>query len=153
MRLNRPTPATTPAALARRRRARGFGLLDGVIGLVIFSFGLLAMTRFQARMVASTTEVQGRLTALQFSDELISSALVDPNNRTCYTKPQAGACGSARAIAQTTDWATRTAAALPGTVTTSSTLAANGQLTVAITWTGKESGDQRRLEATTDVRP
>ncbi len=137
----------------RRHRARGFGLLDGIIGLVIFSFGLLAMTQFQARMVRASTEAQGRMTAVQLSDELISSALVDVNNAPCYTLPQVGVCSSARAQVQTNDWATRTGAALPGTVTTSSVLAANGQLTVAIGWTGKESNTTRRLEATTDVRP
>lgn len=145
----KPAPTTRRSA----RSVRGFALLDGLIALVIFSFGLLAMTRFQARMVASTTEVQGRLTALQSSDELLSSVLVDTGNAACYTLPQVGACASARAVTQTTGWATRTAAALPGTVTTSSVLAANGQLTVAITWTGKETNDTRRLESTTDVRP
>ena len=144
---NRP-PTASP-----RRSARGFGLLDGIIGLVIFSFGLLAMTGFQARMVAASTESQGRTMAVQLSDELISSALVEVNNAACYTLPQVGACNSARAKTQTSDWATRTATTLPGTVTTSSVLAVNGQLTVVIGWTGKESNTARRLEATTDVRP
>ena len=144
---NRP-PTPSP-----RRSARGFGLLDGIISLVIFSFGLLAMTGFQARMVTASTEALGRTMAAQLSDELISSALVDVNNAACYTLPQVGACNSARAWTQTTDWAARTAATLPGTVTTSSVLAVNGQLTVVIGWTGKESNTARRLEATTDVRP
>lgn len=135
-----------------RHKARGFGLIEGLIGLAIFAFGLLAMTRYQARMVAATTEAQGRMTALQFSDELISEALIDNTNAACYTVPQVGACASARAIAQTTAWKTRTMAGLPGTVTTSSVLAVNGQLTVVIGWTGKESNTARRLEATTDVR-
>jgi type IV pilus assembly protein PilV len=138
---------------SRRRAVRGFGLLDGVVGLVIFSFGLLAMTRFQARMVAASSEVQSRLTATQLSDELISMALVDANNAACYTLPQSGTCTSARAKTQTTAWATRAAAALPGTVTSSATLtAATSRFTVALSWTGKESGESRRLEANTDVR-
>ena len=146
----RLSPLTTP--LRGRRGQRGLGVLDGMIGLVIFSFGLLAMTRYQARMVAATTEAQGRLTALQMSDELISNVLVDSGNAACYTLPQSGVCGSSQAVTRTTDWKNRTTAALPGTVTTSSVLAVNGQLTVVIGWTGKESSEARRLEATTDVR-
>ncbi len=137
-----------------RRRARGFGLIDGLIALALLAFGLLAMTRFQSRLVASTTEAQGRLNALQFSDELLASVIVDPVNAACYTLPRVGACASATAIDRTTDWALRTVAALPGTVTTSSVLdAGTGRLRVAITWTGKESAETRTLEATTDARP
>jgi type IV pilus assembly protein PilV len=141
-----------PSPQRAHRRQRGLGLLDGIIGLVIFSFGLLAMTRYQARMVASTTEAQGRLAAVLMSDELISNVLVDSGNAACYTLPQAGTCASSAALSRTTDWHTRTTAALPGAVTTSSVLAANGRLTVVIGWTGKESNTARRLEATTDVR-
>ncbi len=136
------------------RRSRGFGLIDALIALALLAFGLLAMTRFQSRLIASTTEAQGRLNALQFSDELLASVIVDPSNATCYTLPQVGVCGSATAMARTTDWATRAAAALPGTVTTGSVLdGGTGRLRVAITWTGKESAETRTLEATTDARP
>lgn len=141
-----------PAASGARRR--GVGLFDALIALAILSFGLLAMTRFQGRMVAQTTETQARQVATQLASEHLSTVLVDVNNAACYTLPQAGVCASAGAMAGTTAWATRTAAALPSPVTTSSTLnAATGRLTVAITWTGKDSGDPRRLETVTDVRP
>ena len=41
--------------------------------------------------------------------------------------------------------------ALPGDVETTSALDGD-RLTVTITWTGKESGETRTLEVTTDVR-
>ena len=132
---------------------RGMGLLDALIALAILAFGMLAMTRFQSRMVTQTSEAQSRLVAAQLGDELLSSALVDVNNAACYTRPQAGACASSRAVTRTADWAARAASALPGTVTTGAVLDGTGRLTVAITWTGRESQDARRLEATTDVRP
>ena len=135
------------------RRARGFGLIDALIALALLAFGLLAMTRFQTRMIASTTETQGRMNALQLADELIASVLVDPANAGCYTLPPAGACGSSTASARTAEWAARVSASLPGTVTTSSVFTtATGRLRVAITWSGKESGETRTLEATTDAR-
>ena len=58
---------------------------------------------------------------------------------------------AARALA--TGWATRTTAALPGTVTALSALNAGGQFTVTITWTGKDNGETRTLRTVTDVRP
>lgn len=137
-----------------RHASRGFGLIDAMIALVILAFGLLAMTRFQARMISATTEAQGRLTALQFSDELLTHALVDLGNINCYTLPATGICGSAAAKARADDWAARAASALPGTVVTlANHNAGTGRFTVTVRWTGRESNEQRTLEASTDVRP
>jgi type IV pilus assembly protein PilV len=135
-----------------RSRSRGFGLFDALIALAIVAFGMVAMSRFQARMVTSTTEAQTRTVAAAFADELLSSALVDNTNAACYTRPQAGVCGSANAIARTAAWADRAASALPGPVVSTSTLTPDQRLTVVITWAGRESQENRRLEATTDVR-
>lgn len=134
--------------------SRGAGLFDALVALAILSFGLLAMTRLQGRMVAQSTESQSRQTATQFASELLSTVLVDVSNAACYTRPQAGVCGNAAAITRTTDWSTRVAAALPGTVTSTSTLdTGTGQLRVVIGWTGKQTGDAHTLDITTDVRP
>lgn len=132
-------------------RARGIGLIDALIALAILSFGLLALTRFQTRTVAQTTEAQERLTAVQFGDELLSTVLVDAGNANCYTLPQAGACASATAQAIADDWKTRAEATLPGGATAGSVIAGD-QMTVTLTWTGKESQDARTLQVTTDVR-
>lgn len=133
--------------------ARGSGLLDGLVALAILAFGMLAMTRFQGRMVAQTTEAQSRQVATQLSSELLATVLVDTPNAACYTLPQTGACANGAAMARATDWAGRVAAALPGTVTSTSTLnAGTGRLTLVVSWTGKDSGDPRRLETMTDVR-
>jgi type IV pilus assembly protein PilV len=134
--------------------SRGVGLIDAMIALAILSFGLLALTRFQGRMVAQTTEAQSRMVATQLGDELLSTVLVDVRNAACYTLPQAGACASDTAKTGTTAWAARAATQLPAPVTTASVLdAATGRLTVTITWTGKGTADPRQLEVVTDVRP
>lgn len=133
--------------------SRGSGLLDALVALAILTFGLLAMSRFQGRMVAQATETQTRQTASQFAGELLSTALVDTANAACYTLPQAGTCNNDGAKTRTTDWSNRTKAALPGTATTSSTLdATTGRLRVVITWVGKDSSDTHTLDVTTDVR-
>lgn len=135
-----------------RGRSRGVTLIDSLIALAILAFGMLGMTRLQTRALAQGTEAQARLTAVQFVDELLSSALIDAVNRNCYTLPAAGTCGSATARAFTNDLKTRAEAALPSGAITSTYTAANGQLTVRFTWTGKESGETRVQEGTTDVR-
>jgi type IV pilus assembly protein PilV len=139
---------------ARLRLSRGVGLLDALIAMAILAFGMLGMTRLQARMVSQATETQTRMTAMQLSDELLNSALVDTANAACYTVPQVGVCDKASAKAQATDWVNRSEAALPGAPTAGAVLdAATGRMTVTLTWTGKESGEIRTLVAVTDVRP
>ena len=145
------------AAAAHRRTAlltaRGSGLLDGLIALAILAFGMLTMTRFQARMLAQTTEAQARQLATQMSSELLATMLVDNANAACYTLPQVGACANNAAKARAADWATRVGSTLPGTVSSTATLdAGTGRMTVVVGWTGKDSGDARRLETVTDVR-
>jgi len=132
---------------------RGSGLLDGLIALAILAFGMLAMTRFQARMMAQTTDAQARQVATQFSSELLATVLVDGGNAACYTLPQAGACANAAAMARAADWSTRVAGSLPGTVTSTATLnAGTGRMTVVVSWTAKDNSDTRRMETVTDVR-
>lgn len=136
-------------AMARR----GSGLLDGLIALAILGFGMLAMTRFQGRMVAQTTEAQSRQIATQFTSELLATVLVDSANAACYTLPQSGTCTNTAASARASDWATRVGVALPGTVTSTASLdAGTGRMTVVLSWTGKDSNEARRLETVTDVR-
>lgn len=131
---------------------RGYGLLDALVALAILSFGLLAMTRFQNRTVAGTTEAATRNVAAALGDELLSTVLVDSGNAACYTLPAAGTCNSTAARARTTDWSTRASAALPAPVTTGAVLAASGRYTLTINWKGKESQETRTLEVATDAR-
>lgn len=139
---------------AHRFHIAGVGLFDAMVSLAILSFGMLAMTRFQGRMVAQTTESQSRQLATQLAAEHLSTVLVDVANAACYTKPQSGTCGNAGAMTRTTAWANRVAATLPGTVTTAAALNAGGdRMTLTITWTGKDSGDTHTLSTQTDVRP
>lgn len=147
---------TLPHPRPPRHRAtvRGIGLIDALIALAILSFGLLAITRLQGRMVTSTTDAQLRQTAVQLADELLNTAIVDVDNAACYTLPQSGTCGNAGAKTRTTEWATRVAAALPGSVTSTVALnAGTGQMTLNIAWTGREASEARQLQVVTDVRP
>lgn len=140
----------TPAV--DRRGPRGIGLIDALVALAILSFGLLALTRLQARTVAQATESQDRATAMRFGDELLNLALVDPANAACYTLPVDGACANATAKGRAADWKTRALAALPGTPSATAALGVDGRLTVTLTWKGKESQETRTLVAVTDVR-
>lgn len=140
---------------SRRRGQRGMGLLDALVALGILAFGLLAMTRFQTKMVAQASESQMRLVAAQFADELMALALVDAANAGCYTLPNPGACGNNNAKVRAEEWKGRVAAALPSGEATSALTAVGAQrrFSVSIVWTARDKDDpQRKLEAITDVQ-
>ncbi len=134
------------------RRMRGFSLMDGLMSMAILSFGLLGMSRLQARALAQATEGMQRTTAAQYADEIIGSALVDTANVACYQWPVAGVCGSATAKDATADWRARLIAAMPSGSVTSTYDSAAGRLKVVVNWAGKQTTDTHTLEATTDVR-
>lgn len=141
---------------ARRiHRQRGFGLFDALISLAILCFGMLAMTRFQARIVAQTTDAQSRQIATQLATEHMGTVLVDVDNAACYTVPFSGTCSNTGAKTRTAAWAARVASApLPGSISTTVALDTTTSLmTLQISWTGKESSEPRTLRTVTDVRP
>lgn len=136
--------------LLSRRRARGVTLIDALIALVILSFGLIGMTRLQTRALSQATESQERLRAAVFVDQMLSSVIVDAGNRDCYRVPAGGTCGSTTASTFASNWKTEVEGNLPNGTATS---VLNGnQLTVTVTWTGKESQVTRTHQGITDVR-
>ncbi len=131
------------------------GLLDALVALGILAFGLLAMTRFQTKMVAQASESQMRLVAAQFADELMALALVDAANVGCYTLPTPGACGNNAAKVRAEEWKGRVTAALPSGAASAAVTAVGAQqrFSVSIVWTARDKDDpQRKLEAITDVQ-
>ena len=133
------------------RQQRGMSLVDALIGMSLMAFGMLALAGFQTRMVAQTSEAQARAVAMQFANELLNTALVDPDNLACYSFPAAGACASGVARNNTLLWGQRVGNALPGPVAVTSTRAGT-QLSVVIGWSGKELGAARTLTVVTDVQ-
>lgn len=130
-------------------------LVDALVGMSLMAFGMLALAGFQTRMVAQTTETQNRAVAMQFANELLNTALVDPANLPCYSLPAAGTCASTVAREGTDTWGLRVGAGLPGPVAVTATQAGT-RLRVQIGWAGKTGTDgadvARSLTVETDVR-
>jgi len=130
---------------------RGVGLLDALIGLALLSVGMLALAGFQTRMVVQTTEAQTRAVAMQFANELLSTALVDPDNLDCYSLPATGTCTSAAARNSTNLWGARVAQGLPAPVSVRAVLDGT-ELSVVIDWAARGGPDPFRLQVVTDVQ-
>lgn len=135
------------------RRQRGFGLFDGVVSLVLLAFGMLALTRFETRLGGMSNESAQRSQAAALADELLNAMLTDNANANCYTLPAAGPCGSPSARALTDAWKARVMGKLPNATAPTSTInAANGRMTVVLSWYYKDAAETRVHQVQSDVR-
>jgi Tfp pilus assembly protein PilV len=116
------------AAMKNRETQRGSVLLEGLISILIFSFGILALVGMQAAAIKSTSEAKYRTDASFLANQLIGQMWVDDKG-TLQTKYQTGGSGYGT-------WKTQVEATLPGASTNAPTVvfAANNQVTVTVRW-------------------
>lgn len=124
-----------------KHNQQGSTLLEGMISLLIFSFGMLGTISFQANMLSQTTQVSYRLEASMLADSLIGAAESDfapdgTSNYACYVYPQPNTVTANCAVANTymATWAER-AKKMQGASTTAPTVSVNANnLEVNVYW-------------------
>jgi type IV pilus assembly protein PilV len=131
-------------------KQKGVALLEALVGILIFSIGILALMALQAQSIRNTVEAKYRNEAAYLASQIIGTMWVDRTNLAGYTTPS-GANGNMTA------WRTQVAATLPGITvggTNSPTIAVAGrQVTVTIFWQmpGADSA-QRTLSVTAQMQ-
>lgn len=130
----------------------GSSLIESMIAIVILSFGILGLARFQIGMLVQTTDSQSRLAATALAEELLSMVRVDLQNAPCYTTPAAGTCGSAFAANQAKAWSDKAAKAVPGFSSYIASMPDAKTFKVALVWNSKAFKEPRTLQVSTDAR-
>jgi type IV pilus assembly protein PilV len=133
-------------------RQLGSSLVEAMISIVILSFGILGLARFQVGMLVQTTDAQSRLVATALAEELLALVRVDLHNATCYTTPAQGACSSAFAANQAKAWAEKAAKAIPGMTSYVASMPDANTFNVALVWNSKAFKEPRTLKVSTDAR-
>ncbi len=114
-----------------RSQQSGFLLIEGLIAILIFSFGILALVALQAVVVKEVGEAKFRMEATQFANQLIGQMWAD--DKLTLSINYASPDGS-----RYTQWKDEVVAAksLPGAATKPPTVVFNGsnQVTVSIFW-------------------
>lgn len=117
-------------ALARKGQ-EGVALLEALVGILIFSIGILAMMGLQAHSIRNTVEAKYRNEAAYLANQIVGQMWVDRANMAAYDT-------AGGANANMTAWRTRVANTLPGITvggTNSPTITvAGGQVTVTLFW-------------------
>ena len=113
----------------------GVMLIEALIGILIFSIGILALIGMQATAMKNTTDARYRSEASFLATQVIGQMWVDIANLSKYDKDSAGA------YANRDNWVTTVAATLPGIDVGAGTLLptidvdpATNEVTVTIRW-------------------
>lgn len=134
---------------AAHRPQRGFTLIEGLVSILIFSIGVLALVGLQTTSIRQSTQSQYRGDASLLANELVggmwaaegmaintaSAALAHASFLAELQAQYAGASGSGGA--QYMAWFARVSAALPGTAANQPSVVVNGatgQVTITISW-------------------
>ena len=111
-----------------RTAQKGVMLLEALIGILIFSIGILAMVAMQAQSIAYVSDANYRSEASFLANQILAQMWVDRANMANYAMPG----GSAAALAP---WVAKVNFALPGTAANPPTIQVNaGEATVTIFW-------------------
>lgn len=124
------------------KKQAGMMLLEGLIAILVFSLGILALVGMQAVSVKQVTDAKYRSDAGLLADQLIGSMRVS-NSRTTAAALKAKFDTSTSTDADLVSWKTAVANALPGITATayqpqvdvtSIGTASDGTVTVTIQW-------------------
>jgi type IV pilus assembly protein PilV len=119
-----------------RRAARGFALLEALVGMLIFSFAVLGLVGLQASMTRAQTMSQFHAQASELAADLIGRMWSDVPNVAQYDSSN---CASYNPCSS---WQSKVATTLPGGTPNVSVL--QGTVTITLTWTppGETSSSQ-----------
>lgn len=117
-------------------RVHGFALLEALVGILIFSFGVLGLVGLQASMTRAQTQTQFHAQASALAADLIGRMWADMPNVAQY---DSGSCASYNPCAS---WSSKVATTLPGGTPNVSVV--QGTVSITLNWTppGESSPSQ-----------
>jgi len=123
---------------------RGVALIEALVGMTIFAFGVLGLIGLQASMSKAQTASKHRASAAVLASELFGLIQSDAVNQ--LGNYDSSRCDDKPACA---DWQRRVSAQLPGGDSTVDVELATGLVTLTITWQqGREPGHQYQTTMT-----
>ncbi len=131
---------------ATARQQEGVMLLEALIGILIFSLGVLALVAMQAVSISTVSNARYRTEASFLANEILSQVWVDRganySNVASYTVTGGvGASPVSQAWVDKVNRAMPNSAAFPPTVTIATPPSGGRQVTVVIRWRAPEAAD------------
>jgi len=131
----RPIPRRRKSA---RSQARGIAILEAMVGILIFAFGVLGIVGLQATMSKAQSGSKYRAEAVNLGYELVGRMWADnPANLAAY------ATGECEKHPACKEWDDKLKRMLPGAESELQWNAATSEITILITWTRPGEGTSR----------
>lgn len=127
----KPHISRTPAA----RRQRGVALVEALVGILIFAFGIIGLVGLQVAMTRAQGSAKYRADAAYLSSQLLGSMWADRTNLVKYNTD--GDCGI---HAPCKDWVQKVESGLPAGAVELSTTVATGVVSMTVTWSTSAEG-------------
>ncbi|MDB5872865.1 MAG: pilus assembly protein PilV [Ramlibacter sp.] len=131
--------------LAKRHTSRGIALIEALVGILIFSIGILGLVGLQASMTRAQSAAKYRADAAYLASEIIGVMWVDKPNLASYVTSSGSACTYARCA----DWIAKVASGLPQGGSQLSVVTTSGVVGLTVTWSVANEGTRSYVLNTT----
>jgi type IV pilus assembly protein PilV len=129
---------------AKKAKQGGMAILEALVAMLIFAFGILGVVGLQGSMTREQTAAKFRTDAGYLASELVGTMWSDVSNLSSYNS------GSCTGYTRCNDWVNKVAATLPGGAATVTVDTTDGDVSIVITWT-MPSGDTHQFEMATTI--
>lgn len=140
----------------------GFTLIEVLIAILVFSFGILGAVALQASAIKMSTDAQQRAEATFLADQLLARMLIaDPATAATFAHHPGGTTkcaptGAASTNAVVTEWLAEVTATFPRALATEQQIVISGipanEVTVKLCWKNGESDTPHTLEVSNRVQ-
>jgi len=130
-------------SVRRRSRQGGIALIEALIGILIFAFGVIGLVGLQVAMTRAQGNAKFRADASYLASQVMGGIWVDRNNIANYDT--GGACDSYQPC---TEWKAKVASTLPKGAAQIQASAATGVVSITVTWSTPAEGTHSYVVAT-----
>lgn len=152
----------SPRLPRRRTMQSGFTLIEVLVSILVFSFGILAAVGLQASAVKMSTDAQQRAEATFLADQLLARMLIaDPATAASFAHNPNGTTkcaptGAASTNPIVTEWLTEVTATFPRVSASEQQIIVSGapanEVTIKLCWKNGESDTPHTLEVSNRVQ-
>lgn len=130
--MSRRNPSSRPAA--PRRSQRGVALVEALVGVLIFAFGIVGLVGLQVAMTRAQGNAKYRAEATYLTTQALGAIWADKTNLAQYTTGNCDSYGPCK------DWIDKVEATLPNGAAEISATAASGVVSMTVTWSTAAEG-------------
>jgi type IV pilus assembly protein PilV len=126
----------------QRSKVRGVALIEALVGILIFAFGIIGLVGLQVAMTRAQGSAKYRADAAYLGSQVLGLMWAERTNLTAYN---GGSCAS---HAVCNEWKNKVVSSLPQGNAEIATTPATGEVTLTITWTINAEGTHTHVLST-----